>query len=106
MSTDTTNTTTSTTTNGLRLARLCILGLLVLTLLSAAVGFLWLPSVKADFSARGVWDSICRAAGAPRSWGSAGDAPAAAQVATNVIRAVMSPLDRLTPLTSEKKPPA
>src|SRR6202171_3910834 len=29
-----------------------------------------------------------------------------AQVATNVIRAVMSPLDRLTPLTSENKPPA
>jgi integrase/recombinase XerD len=29
-----------------------------------------------------------------------------AQVATNVIRAVMSPLDRLTPLTSESKPPA
>src|SRR6202163_3321240 len=29
-----------------------------------------------------------------------------AQVATNVIRAVMSPLDRLTPLTSEKEPPA
>jgi site-specific recombinase XerD len=29
-----------------------------------------------------------------------------AQVATNVICAVMSPLDRLTPLTSEKKPPA
>src|ERR1035438_6885746 len=29
-----------------------------------------------------------------------------AQVATNVIRAVMSPLDRLTPLRSENKPPA
>ena len=28
-----------------------------------------------------------------------------AQVATNVIRAVMSPLDRLTPLTPEDKPP-
>ena len=28
------------------------------------------------------------------------------QVATNVIRAITSPLDRLTPLTSEKKPPA
>jgi integrase/recombinase XerD len=27
-------------------------------------------------------------------------------VATNVIRAVMSPLDRLTPLRSENKPPA
>ena len=29
-----------------------------------------------------------------------------AQVATNVICAIMSPLDRLTPLTSDKKPPA
>jgi site-specific recombinase XerD len=29
-----------------------------------------------------------------------------AQVATNGIRAVMSPLDRLTLLTSENKPPA
>jgi integrase/recombinase XerD len=29
-----------------------------------------------------------------------------AQVATNVIRAVMSPLDRLMPLTSENKPPS
>src|SRR6202040_54245 len=29
-----------------------------------------------------------------------------AQVAPNMIRAVMSPLDRLTPLTSEKKPPS
>jgi site-specific recombinase XerD len=29
-----------------------------------------------------------------------------AQVATNVIRAVMSPLDRLKPLTPENKPPA
>jgi integrase/recombinase XerD len=29
-----------------------------------------------------------------------------AQVATSVIRAVMSPLARLPPLTSEKKPPA
>jgi hypothetical protein len=28
------------------------------------------------------------------------------RIATNVIRAVMSPLDRLTPLTSEKKPPS
>jgi integrase/recombinase XerD len=29
-----------------------------------------------------------------------------AQVATNVIRSVMSPLDRLTPLRSDNKPPA
>src|SRR5258707_1062496 len=29
-----------------------------------------------------------------------------AQVATNVIRAIMSPLDRLTPLTPQNKPPA
>ena len=29
-----------------------------------------------------------------------------AQVATNVIHTVMSPLDRLTPLTPQSKPPA
>ncbi|WP_426194481.1 c-type cytochrome [Massilia sp. DWR3-1-1] len=68
-----------------KLARLCIVLLLVLTLLSAAAGFLWLPSVKADFSARGVWDSICRAAGAPRSWGGDGGGVQSPQVATNVI---------------------
>ncbi|WP_426112007.1 c-type cytochrome [Massilia sp. PWRC2] len=70
---------------GSSLARLCIIALIVVTALSAAVGFLWLPSVKADFNARGVWDSICRAAGAPRSWGGASGGVQTPQVATNVI---------------------
>ena len=35
------------------------------------IGFLWLPSAQADFSAQGLWDSICRAAGVPGKWGEA-----------------------------------
>ena len=70
---------------GSSLARLCIIALIVVIALSAAVGFLWLPSVKADFNARGVWDAICRAAGAPRSWGGVSAGVQMPQVATNVI---------------------
>ena len=33
------------------------------------VGFLWLPSAQSDFSAQGIWASICRAAGVPGAWG-------------------------------------
>ncbi len=47
-----------------------VLALVVLTVVLALVGFVWLPSVQSDFSARGVWDAICRAAGAPASWNS------------------------------------
>ncbi len=32
------------------------------------VGFVWLPSVHRDFSAQGLWDSLCRAAGVPSAW--------------------------------------
>lgn len=42
--------------------------LVVLTLLSLLVGFVWLPSVHGDFTAQGLWASICRAAGVPSSW--------------------------------------
>lgn len=70
---------------GSKLARLCIIALIVVTVLSAAAGFLWLPSVKADFTASGVWDTICRAAGAPRSWGGASAGVQVPQVATNVV---------------------
>lgn len=73
------------TGSGKRLARLCIVALVALTLLSAAAGFLWLPSVKADFAAGGLWDSICRAAGAGRDWGGDGGKAQAPQVATNVV---------------------
>ena len=42
--------------------------LIVLTLGSILVGFVILPSVHSDFSAQGIWASICRAAGVPSSW--------------------------------------
>jgi len=48
--------------------------LVALTVVAMLVGFLWLPSAQADFSAQGLWASICRAAGVPSSWGPAGGA--------------------------------
>jgi cytochrome c553 len=50
--------------------RWSVVWLIVLTLASLLVGFVVLPSVHKDFSAQGVWDSICRAAGVPASWSS------------------------------------
>ena len=45
--------------------RWSIASLAVLVVLSLLVGFVWLPSVHADFSAQGIWAAICRAAGVP-----------------------------------------
>ena len=47
-----------------------VVSLAVLTAISLAIGFVWLPSVHADFTAQGLWDSICRAAGVPTTWSS------------------------------------
>jgi len=52
--------------------RRSVLGLAALALGSILVGFVWLPSAQGDFSAQGLWASICRAAGVPASWGGAG----------------------------------
>ena len=49
--------------------RTSIVSLVVLTVVSMLVGFVWLPSQHPDFTAKGVWDSICRAAGMPAAWG-------------------------------------
>ncbi|GAA4336559.1 c-type cytochrome [Pigmentiphaga soli] len=49
------------------------------------VGFVWLPSVHGDFTAGGLWDSICRAAGAPASWSSGADGIRAGPPSTDVI---------------------
>ncbi len=48
--------------------RRCVISLVLFTVGSFLVGFIVLPSVHGDFTARGLWDSICQAAGAPRSW--------------------------------------
>jgi cytochrome c553 len=55
-----------------------------LTLAALAIGFLWLPSAHADFTARGVWDMICRAAGVPASW-SQGELARATLPTTRVV---------------------
>jgi cytochrome c553 len=69
--------------------RWSVIWLLVLTVLSLLVGFVWLPSVHGDFTARGLWDSICRAAGVPRSWGDPGTkaGPEKARPSTSVVLA-------------------
>ncbi len=48
--------------------RWSVVALVLLTVGSMLVGFIWLPSVHKDFAADGIWASICRAAGVPRDW--------------------------------------
>lgn len=66
--------------------------LVVLTLVSVLVGFVWLPSVHGDFSAGGLWDSICRAAGVPSTWAVASsDKPAPQATLVVLERAMVRP---------------
>jgi cytochrome c553 len=65
--------------------RRSVLSLVGLTLASMVIGFVWLPSVQADFSAQGLWASICRAAGVPGSWASATGTVRAGTPATDVV---------------------
>lgn len=66
------------------LVRRSVYGLVALTAVSALVGFVWLPSAQSDFTAKGFWDSICRAAGLPSSW-SSGQPVAKTAPVTNVV---------------------
>jgi cytochrome c553 len=43
-------------------------GTLALAVVATLIGFIWLPSANGDFSGRGLWATICSAAGAPSSW--------------------------------------
>ena len=56
--------------SGNRWLRWSVLALVALTLVSMLIGFVWLPSVHADFTAQGLWASVCRAAGLPARWAS------------------------------------
>jgi len=67
-----------------------IVTLAALTLVTVAVGFLWLPSAHADFTAKGVWDMICRAAGVPEKWGDGAAAKPAARSTQVVLDASMA----------------
>ena len=65
--------------------RWSVISLLALTVVSMFVGFVWLPSVHRDFSAEGLWATICRAAGVPASWGASTAGNQAAPQATQVV---------------------
>ena len=72
-----------------------VISLSVLMLVTLLVGFVWLPSAHPDFSAQGIWEAICRAAGVPSKWGESSE-PAKARASTHVIltdvaRTVTSP---------------
>jgi len=49
------------------------------------VGFVWLPMAQPDFSARGLWASICKAAGVPGNWGDPGEALRTGGQSTKVV---------------------
>jgi len=64
--------------------RWSVIALVVLTIVTVLIGFVWLPSVHGDFTAQGLWASICRAAGVPASWSNAPSVKAAWR-ATDVV---------------------
>jgi cytochrome c553 len=64
--------------------RRSVLWLAALAIFAFAVGFAWLPNSASDFSAQGLWASICRAAGVPGSWAGAASVRKAA-VPTEVV---------------------
>ena len=64
--------------------RWSVVALVVVTIACLLVGFVVLPSVQGDYSAQGVWASICRAAGVPADW-SDGSKAKPAPIATNVV---------------------
>lgn len=64
--------------------KLSVILLTILTALSFLIGFAWLPSAQADFSAQSLWASICRAAGLPANWGG-NEVRQQEVVSTNVI---------------------
>ena len=73
--------------------RWSVLSLTGLTILALLVGFVWLPSVHDDFTAEGLWSSICRAAGVPANWSTGGAGARADATATDVVleRAMVRP---------------
>ena len=65
--------------------RWSLVSLIVLTVASALVGFVWLPSVQGDFTAQGLWASICRAAGVPSTWSDGSSGVRAVPQSTDVV---------------------
>ncbi|MEP7085634.1 MAG: c-type cytochrome [Betaproteobacteria bacterium] len=70
--------------------RWSVVSLVMITVLSMLVGFLVLPSMHADFTAQGLWASICRAAGVPGNWGDGSGPKAGAQTTAVVLERSMA----------------
>jgi len=67
-----------------------VAALVVVTVISMVVGFVWLPAAHGDFTAKGLWDGICRAAGVPANWGTGEAAPAAVRTTAVVFEPAMT----------------
>ena len=65
--------------------RWSILAVCGTTVVAVLVGFVWLPSAQADFSAQGILASICRAAGVPQDWNTKSNQAALAGRTTSVV---------------------
>jgi len=65
--------------------RSSVMSLCALAAVSILVGFIWLPSAQGDFSAQGLWASICRAAGVPAEWSETSTAPKSDLRSTRVV---------------------
>jgi cytochrome c553 len=70
-------------------ARRSVLWLIVLVIVTFAVGFVLLPMVHQDFKADGLWAAICRAAGVPANWGGPDNAPPAGHTTRVVLEQSM-----------------
>lgn len=65
--------------------RWSLITLIGFSFVSLLIGFVWLPSAQRDYSAQGLWASICRAAGVPARWGDDSKNAKAGPQATEVV---------------------
>jgi cytochrome c553 len=68
-----------------------VASVVALTAVSIVIGFAWLPSAHPDFTAKGLWDTICRAAGVPESWGGGEVRPTVRSTSVVLDASMMSP---------------
>ncbi len=55
---------------------------IIVAVVSALIGFVWLPSAQKDAPFQGIWNAICSAAGVPQKW-LAGGEPVTSTVRTS-----------------------
>jgi cytochrome c553 len=65
--------------------RWSVVSLVTFTVAAILAGFVWLPSAHGDFTAQGLWASICRAAGVPGAWSDGSTTAKTLPQGTNVV---------------------